>query len=101
MVLTRRVVRESLWSLCRCTAVLWGHCLLVHRVYVTLISSSSPALLRGLDLKSLAAVGIFRVMEFSSMYAATYGISQLMARLDGFEVKLNLFLQPLNSDIFF
>ncbi len=71
----------------RFAVVLLGHSLLVHFVFLeTVVEVVDPSRLRALNLPTLTAVGIFRILSFSAMYVPTYGFSQMVAEIDGFEV---------------
>ncbi len=74
----------SLFVILRLSLTLLGHHVLIHRVYVGIMSYNADLLSR-LDFSTLTAVGIFRVLDFSAMYAPTYGISQTVQKLDGYE----------------
>jgi len=91
---TRQKVFFCTSHLLRSIAILVGHDVLQHYVYIHMLASN-PRYLETLPFPELIYVGGYEIMNFSAMYGATYRITQIVAEMDGFEVNHCINLRSL------
>ncbi len=68
----------------RFVLLLLAHEVMQHFSYAHILTLT-PGYLKGLGPLRTLSLGVYAILNFSCMYVATYGTSQAIAQLDGFQ----------------